>query len=184
MFSELNRIDFESEARSRRSVITLSILLLIFSNIVLKSDTLSILGLEIFISKHSIVAVLRLLLSISLIAFFFAHVEKAPIRLARYLRKKDEKWWQPIEQDIDDFYAQSHPNYEYEMQQREAHEMSREWDDDARGERYKRKVRRQKIHSYYRPIATFTRTISRLVWPFALSAIALLRPELALVLAE
>jgi len=182
MINELSQINFENEKKSRRSVLTVSVFLLIFANLDVRNDVLNIAGLEIVISQDGIVSLLKLVLILALIAFTFVNLEKAPIRIARLMRIRDDKWWEPIDKDIDEFHAQMDPNYDYMQQEREAR-YSREWDDDARDERFRRKQKRLRVQSYYRPFASFTRIFSRVVWPYLLAMTALLYPDAVFVLA-
>ena len=181
MFSELNKLEFGNEVKSRRSVVAFSLLLILFSNLILKNDEMILLGLKVEISQYSVVAVLKLFLLLSLIAYVFAFLEILPKRIARILRKRDEAWWIPVSKQIDEFHEQSNPNYEYEQQQREFYDDSRDWDDDMYEERRKRKKRRQRVAGYYRPITSFTRTVTNVFWPLGLAYISFSCPEIVFV---
>ena len=182
MLQFFSKIEFQDEDRSRRSLITSSLMLMIFSNIQLRNDSLKILGLEIVVSEESIVAVLKLVVLLSLVAFLAIQAAKLPRLIARQMKKRDERWWSPISREIDDYHAQGDSDYNHMIEQEAAAAQYRDWDDDALAEWHSRKQKRIKVQSYYRTIVTFTKTISRIAWPLSLAVVALCAPQLFLVL--
>lgn len=177
MFSELNKIEFGSEIKSRRAVVTFSFLLIFFKNLVLKSDELIFLGLKVEVSQESVVAILKLFLLLALLAYFLSALEGLPRRVVRFMRRRDDAWWTPISEEISEFFEQSSPNYEYRQHQKKAFEENPEWDDAMYMEKASRKKKRQKVAGYYRPITAVTRMVSYVLWPLSLAYIAFFCPE-------
>lgn len=176
MLSTLNKLSFDNEAKTRRQLISVSVVLLIFKNLELASNQLTLLGLEIIISKPSIVSATTVVLIITIIAFVFAFAEKFPKRYAHYKRRSDDKWWKPIEKEIDDYHNNQDPDREYSHQ----HDIDPDWDDMAYSEKSKRSQKRRKILNWYRPITTITRLVSNFLWPILIAAVSLFYPEIAL----
>jgi|GEM_PF-6614008 len=72
MFSNLNKLSFDNEAKIRRQLISISVLLLIFKNLHLDEDqnTLKIFELGIVVSQPAIIGAITFVFYIALIAFF------------------------------------------------------------------------------------------------------------------
>jgi len=174
MIGQFPAIDPASERKAKQAVVTVSGLLLLFSNVTLLSNTMSLFGLEVDVSQEKIVAVLKLALGVATIALVMAYLEQLPRRIARLKRYWDEeKWWPPIEKDI--------AQYHRDMRGDDGGHYEPDWDDLAWSARNERKRKRQVIAGYTRPIVIVTRTISYYVWPLFLAAIALFKPSLVFV---
>lgn len=177
----LHDLSFENEAKIRKALVSLSIFTLVISNVQLGGDKLNFFGLEIIVSIEKISAVLRLSILLLLIGLFLMVVERLPRFVAKALRLRDEKWWIKILPDLEAFQNQSRPKTDEE----EYHEFRRDnpdWDDMLHSERFERSQRRLKVLGYFRPIALFSRTLTRFVFPIGLAVLALFYAQAILVL--
>jgi hypothetical protein len=167
--NSLRDISFDNEAKVRKSIISISIALLVISNIKFSNNNLDLFGLELVVSPEKIGAVLRLSLSLLLIAQLFFILERIPQFIARSLAIKDDRWWGLKQPEIAEFQGGAElSEYEQRMgyEQNEQNDPANlEWDDRQIFEKIEREKRRKRVMASYRPIATTTRTITRYIFP-------------------
>jgi hypothetical protein len=170
---QVSSIEFSGLSRSRKTVIASSIFLLIVSNLDLANDQISLFGLQIIISKENLISAGRILVALSLLGLIGAIAREAPRNFARFLRRRDAVWWEPIEKEIAKYH-------EYDPRHPEDDQHWMEWDDHAYLERTKRKERRLKIAGIGRQIAVILDTIRDIVLPILVAIVAVFFPELIL----
>jgi hypothetical protein len=151
----------------------------LFANIELNTNVATLFGLEVLVSKDKIVAALQLLLIVCLIGFVLKYLEYAPRGIARLMRVRDERWWQPISIKIEKFQGREFSDYPDDDPNDQYHP---DWDDLEYEKRAIRKQRRQRVLGTYRQIATINQVIAQLFFPLAVAFLALRHPEFILIL--
>lgn len=172
--SILSNIDFTGLRRSRNAILSASVFLLVVSNITLASDRLNLFGLEFIVSINELVSVARVVLVLALLNLSGALVRESPKNLARFLRWRDEKWWLPIGEQIDEMHRGQGPDDDYWEQR------GLDWDDEAYIERDVRKQKRLRVARWLRPISLTLSFTSYVIFPLALAFLSLFAPHLIL----
>lgn len=184
--NSLRDISFDNEARVRKSIVSISIALLVISNIEFLDNKMDLGGLRFIVSPEKIGAVLRLSLWLLLIAQSFFILERIPRFIAKNLAAKDDRWWVRLQPEIDEFQKGAQLTEYEQMVEREHNERynpaNMEWDDRQLDEKFRRERRRKNVMASYRPIATVTRTITRYFFPLSLAFIAIFFPQFVLLL--
>jgi hypothetical protein len=179
--SGLQDISFENEARIRKALISISIFTLVISNVELASNKLDFFGLEIAVSIEKISAVLQLTILFLLAGLFLLLAERAPRLIAGVLRTRDEKWWKKLLPELG-AYQSAHDPKTGEDDYLEYRRDNPDWDDELYLEKHQRSQKREHVLRYFRPIALFSRSMTKYGLPVGLALIALFFPQSILVL--
>lgn len=184
--NSLRDISFDNEAKVRKSIVSISIALLVISNIEFLDNKMDLGGLRFVVSPEKIGALLRLSLWLLLIAQSFFILERIPRFIAKNLAAKDDLWWVLLQPEIEEFQkgvelSEYEQMVEYERNE-EGNPSNMGWDDRQLHEKFRREKHRKSVMASYRPIATVTRTITRYFFPLSLAFIAIFFPQFVLLL--
>jgi len=173
-------INFETEAKIRKALVSVSLVTLVLSNVELASNELNFFGLTILISLPNTTAVLRLVIVLLVFALLLILAERLPRLVAGTLRNRDNKWWEALLPEINAF--QGGPS-DRELEEDYYTNSAPDWDDLMLAEKNFRAERRVLILGWFRPIALVSRTVTRYIFPLSLALVALLFPQSILLLA-
>jgi hypothetical protein len=165
-------INIDGTEKVRKALISVSITMILLSNIELASNEINFFGLRILVSLEKILSVLKLVTIFLIFATALHALEQLPLFVYRIRRYLDRKWWDKL---LPEIIESQHGPLETE-------DRILDWDDEAYHERHLRSAKRKRIAAFYRPTAIVIRFCTRQLFPIFLAAIALFNPEIILVL--
>ncbi len=176
---EIGSGDFD---RIRRAIYTLSALTIFLSNVPLTGNEVDIFGLKFLLQQETIIDLLSLFLWISLFIFAARMSEGIPKILAILMEKRDVDWWNPIEEQIQQYNLNPNEGYDYEADQ--FYRENPDWDEEAHAEKQEREARRNRVFDYSKKLSSINGFFGRVLMPISVAVIALFFPEALFLLVE